>query len=359
MTPQPEARAAAALKTISRHWQWGILVAGSMLVAAILAALHLPAALLMGPMLAGIALGSNGASIAVPRRAVLASQTIVGCLIARSITGDIVAAFVKDWPLLLAVVAAIIATSCLIGWSLSRLQVLPGTTAVWGSAPGGASVMMIMAGAFGADARLVAFMQYVRVVLVAAVASAVARLWVGAPIGASTQVAFFSVDSWQAFAATLLTAAAGGGLGMALRIPAGALLMPMALAASLEAAGVLTIVLPPWLLAVTYAMLGWSIGLGFTRDILSHAARALLPITLAILIMIGVCGGLAVLLVYAAGIAPLTAYLATSPGGMDSVAIIGAASSADLSFVMALQVMRLVIVLMIGPPLARAIARRL
>ena len=37
--------------------------------------------------------------------------------------------------------------------------------------------MMIMAGAFGADARLVAFMQYLRVVLVAAVASLVARFW--------------------------------------------------------------------------------------------------------------------------------------------------------------------------------------
>ena len=57
---------------------------------------------------------------------------------------------------------------------------LPGTTAVWGIAPGGASVMMLMSGGFGADARLVAFMQYLRVVMVAAVASLVARLWVGA-----------------------------------------------------------------------------------------------------------------------------------------------------------------------------------
>src|SRR4030095_4290218 len=45
--------------------------------------------------------------------------------------------------------------------------------------------------------------------------------------------------------------------------------------------------------------------------------------------------------VRSAGIDPLTAYLATSPGGMDSVAIIGAASKADLSFVMALQVVGL------------------
>ena len=40
---------------------------------------------------------------------------------------------------------------------------LPGTTAVWGSSPGAATAMVLMAEAFGADARLVAFMQYLRV----------------------------------------------------------------------------------------------------------------------------------------------------------------------------------------------------
>jgi uncharacterized membrane protein AbrB (regulator of aidB expression) len=59
------------------------------------------------------------------------------------------------------------------------------------------------------------------------------------------------------------------------------------------------------------------------------------------------------------GIDPLTAYLATSPGGMDSVAIIAAASNrVDLSFVMALQTARFVFVLIGGPPLARLIAGR-
>ena len=366
------------LQTISAPRQWSLLVAGSLLLAAIFTMAHLPAALLLGPMLAGIVLSSNGARIGVPRRAVYASQTIVGCLIARSITGDIVHAFLKDWPLLLGTVMVIILTSGLIGWLISRWRVLPGSTAVWGSAPGGASVMMIMAGAFGADARLVAFMQYLRVVLVAAVASLVARIWVGEGPSASLESSWwssiattpwdgfaaiswggFASIAWGGFAATLLIATGGGLLGMMLRIPAGALLAPMALAAVLEAMGLVSLVLPQWLLAITYAVLGWSIGLSFNREILRHAARALLPITLAIGIMIAVCAVLAAVLVRAVGIDPLTAYLATSPGGMDSVAIIGAASKVDLSFVMALQVVRLVIVLMAGPPLARFLAQRL
>ena len=75
--------------------------------------------------------------------------------------------------------------------------------------------------------------------------------------------------------------------------------------------------------------------------------------------MIGVCGLLAVLLVYAAGIDPLTAYLATSPGGMDAVAIIAASSNVDIAFVMAMQSLRFLIVLVAGPPLARFIAKRI
>ena len=59
-----------------------------------------------------------------------------------------------------------------------------------------------------------------------------------------------------------------------------------------------------------------------------------------------------------AGIDPLTAYLATSPGGADSAAIIALASNVDVAFVMAMQTTRLVLVLLIGPSLAGFIARR-
>ena len=40
----------------------------------------------------------------------------------------------------------------------------------------------------------------------------------------------------------------------------------------------------------------------------------------------------------------LTAYLATSPGGLDSVAIIAVGSNADVPFVLALQTFRLLVV---------------
>jgi membrane AbrB-like protein len=218
--------------------------------------------------------------------------------------------------------------------------------------------MMVLAGAFGADARLVAFMQYVRVVCVAGLASLVARIWIGPAAVAGPHIVWFPALPWPDFAATLATAGSGVAAGLWLGLPAGPLLVPMVAGALLEGSGLIHIALPPWLLALSYALLGWSVGLGFTRAILAHARRALPQVLLATFILIAVCGALAFILVRAAGVDPLSAYLATSPGGMDTVAIIAASSTVDVSFVMALQTVRFAIVLFAGPPLARFIAQR-
>jgi uncharacterized protein len=135
--------------------------------------------------------------------------------------------------------------------------------------------------------------------------------------------------------------------------------VPLFAGAALTASHAVAITLPPWLLAGCYALVGWSIGLRFTREIVVYAARHLPIIIASIFTLILMCGGLAYALHRVAGTDPLTAYLATSPGGADSVAIIAASSSkVDMSFVMAMQVGRLILVILIGPGLARIVACR-
>jgi hypothetical protein len=341
-----------------RHRQWLLLLAGSGVLAFLLEMCGLPAALLLGPMIAGVVLGCSGATVRPPRVPYLGAQAVVGCLIARAMTPDILVSFAADWPLFAAVVFSTLAASSFLGWLISRWSVLPGTTAIWGSSPGAATAMMLMAEAFGADARLVAFMQYLRVVFVATAASVIARLWVDTSGAAIPAVVWFPPIDWIPFGQTIALALAGGALGRALKLPAGAMLVPLAIGSVLNSLGLITIFLPPWLLAMSYALLGWNIGLGFTLALLRHAARALPQIVASILALMLFCGGMAYLLHRVMGINPLTAYLATSPGGMDSVAIIAASSNVDLSFVMALQIARFLLVLLAGPPLARFLARR-
>jgi len=350
-----------SLHGVGHGMQWGLLLLLSAALVLALEALHLSAALLLGPMLAAILVAAAEGTVRVPSWTFIGSQGVIGCMIARSLTAPILAAMFADWLLLASCALAAVAASALLGWLLARWRVLPGSTAGWGSFPGAASVMVLMADVYGADARLVAFMQYLRVVMVAAVASSVAELAAHPVMPQATGTwldATFPAVAWWPFLATLLLALGGVVLASRLRLPAGSLLVPMVLAALLQDLDLLQIELPPWLLAACYALVGWSIGLRFTRPILLHAARALPQVFGAILALLLACGGFAAVLTLAAGIDPLTAFLATSPGGVDSIAIIAASNSVDVSFVMAMQTARFLVVLLAGPHLARFVAAR-
>jgi membrane AbrB-like protein len=336
------------------------LITFSVLFAEMLTWARLPAAILLSAMLAGILVENCGAKILVPRLPFLFAQAVVGCMIARALTSTILYSFLNQWPLFLGLSLSVILTSCLLGWIISRFRILPDTTAIWGLLPGGASAMMVMAGEYGADARLVAFMQYVRVVMVAIVASIVARMWVNAPVvSAEAPGSWFAPIEILPFFETLFLLLATVVLGPVSRIPAGTLLIPMFVGAVLQINGLVEIELPSWLLAISYVVLGWTIGLRFTREVLAYAIRALPKMIASISILIGFCGGLAFALVELLHVDPLTAYLATSPGGVDSVAIIAASSNVDVGFVMAQQVARLMLVFIAGPTLSRLVADRI
>jgi len=352
------ARTNLPLEPLPPVLRWLILLAGSVLLSALLMLVGLPAALLLGPMIAAIAVEAGGGAIRLPRALLYVCQAVIGCMIARALTPAILGIFAQRWPILLGVIIAVVAAASVIGAAMSRARVLPGTTAVWGMAPGAASAMVFMAGEYGADMRLVAFMQYLRVVLVATLATVVARL-AGGPHASPADVSWFPSLHALPFAQTLAIAFLGGLVGRAARVPAGVFLVPMILGAVLHSSGIVRLELPPWLLGASYAMVGWSIGLGFSRDILAHALRALPQTLAAIMILIGFAGVLAFILVVAFGIDPLTAYLATSPGGADSVAIIAASSRVDLSFVMALQTVRFMFLLLAGPAISRFVAGRI
>ncbi|MCX5495682.1 AbrB family transcriptional regulator [Kaistia dalseonensis] len=339
--------------------QWPLLIGLSLALGAILLTSGVPAALLLGPMIAAIALGVSGATIRVPRGLAFGAQAVVSMLIAQSITPRTVAAFLSDWPLFLGIVIATIVASSALGWAMSRRRLLPGTTAVWGTSPGAASAMVLMAEAFGADARLVALMQYMRVVMVATAASLIASIWVDTSGVPRPVVIWFPPLDWLPLIETMAVAGIGTVVGYYSRIPSGAMLVPMVAGAVLNSGGWITITLPEWVLSASYALIGWRIGLGFTSAVLHHAARVLPHIVASILLLIAFCGCMAFVLVRLLGVDPLTAYLATSPGGMDSVAIIAAATPVDIGFVMALQTVRFFVIVLVGPSVAHFVARRM
>ncbi|PFG62032.1 hypothetical protein AXZ77_0596 [Thioclava sp. ES.031] len=339
--------------------RWAVLLAGSALLAFALSLAHLSAALLLGPMAVAIALAASGGAVRLPPLGFIAAQGVVGVMIASKLPASILPEIARDWPIFLAGTLSTVLGASVLGWVMARAGGLPGTTAIWGSSPGAATAMTLMSDDYGADMRLVAVMQYTRVACCAIAATAVVQIFgvaqardVGAALAEQGPMDFFAAVE------TLALGIGAAFLGVRLRIPGGGLLLPMAFGLIASATGLLEITLPQTVLAISYAVVGWGIGMRFTRAVLRHAARLLPRILGSIIALIALCAAFAMGLVYFAGIEPVTAYLATSPGGADSVAIIAAGTQVDVPFVMAMQIGRFLLVLIAGPALARALSRR-
>ncbi len=345
--------------TSSSCTQWVALTALSLALIAMLEAVRLPGAPMIGAMLAAIVVATAGGRIRMPAKPVIAVQGVVGFMIASTIPPTILRDLSRDWPLLLFGLIGVVLGATAIGLALMRRRLLPGATGVWGMAPGASTPMILMAEENGADARLVAVMHKVRTLIVVTLAAVIASFTAPSitTAGAVMKVGWFPPVAWGWLLVTLGLAVGTAFLAHWMRVFTGPMLIALGLAVIAQGLGWITIELPPWLLAVAYAVVGWTVGLGFTRQIVGYAIR-LLPLIIATsLALIAFCACLAAVMVFAGGIDPITAYLATSPGGADSIAIIAASTTVDMRFVMAMQITRLVIVMLIAPSFSRWVVR--
>lgn len=115
--------------------QWAALLAASVVCVAAFELMRLPAALMLGAIGAAICLCSFEGRVTIPPWGFVIAQGFIGCLVARAITTDIVVTIFQRWPMFLALISAVIVFAAALGYVLTRLRVLPGTTAVWGRRP--------------------------------------------------------------------------------------------------------------------------------------------------------------------------------------------------------------------------------
>lgn len=345
----------------SHQWQdWALLLLLSAIFTALLSAFYIPAALMMGPLFAGICLGCRGSSIRIPLPAFKGAQTFIGCMIAANVSPQVLHIFLHDWWFFLIIILAAVIISTITGLLLAKFQIVPGSTAIWGCSPGAASTMVIMAAEYGADIRMVSFLQYSRVLLTTLAAVIVAAFLAPEefPLSMSATREWFPTILPLPFLSTLGLAIIGGTIAYRFKIPAGFILVPLFIGATLRSMGLLELQLPYWLMAISFAILGWRIGFYFDRESLRRAYHVMHYVIASSLILILCCGFLSYLLVLYYGTDPLTAFLATSPGGLDTAAVIGASQPyTDLSFIMTLQVTRLLLLNLICPPLAKKMTK--
>lgn len=333
--------------------QWALMVALSIPIISLLEYFHFPAGFLLGAMIAAALIATHEGTPKIPQTPFYWAQGLIGCLIALNINEAFLHSIFLNLPLFIISVLFVLVASTSLGLLLGKLNILPPTTAIWGSSPGAASALILLSPHYGADPRIVALMQYLRVALVAGAASLVSHSFTDIAADTTVPVNWFPAIEWYHFGTTLLFILVSVTIGKLIKIPSAPLMLPLFGGIALQELGWLSITLPPWLLVIAYILVGWRIGLSFTRAILNYAIKIFPSILLATISLIVICGLYGVFLSYMTGIDLLTAYLATSPGGADTIAIIAATSNVDIAFIIAMQTSRFFIVLLIGPWLAK------
>jgi membrane AbrB-like protein len=114
---------------------------------------------------------------------------------------------------------------------------------------------------------------------------------------------------------------------------------------------------PLLLTDVAFALIGLQVGLRFTLEALRAVRRLLAPVLASIALLIAGCAALAWVLSVTADVSFLDAYLATTPGGLYAVLATAFGSGANTTFVLAVQGIRLLVMVLAAPAIVRLLLR--
>ncbi|MEI4487778.1 AbrB family transcriptional regulator [Frigidibacter sp. MR17.14] len=334
--------------------RWLALIALGLAATLALDLIGAPSALLLGPIAAGMAFGLNGVALRFAPAPRAAAQGVTGVLIAQSLRPDTFAQLSELWPAAVLVVGVTLVSAIGVGVLIGRMGAIDREEAIWGFLPGMAGAVIAMSEERNLDARAVAIVQVIRLIVVILGMSGLAAV-LGAAAGPSVEAAPPPLAAL--FVALGLVALAPLADRFAKVIPAASMMVPMMVGVALKTAGV-PLMLPHLAIVIAYFVIGAGVGLGFDRALMARAGRALPALigAAAALLVLGASMGAGLGLLF--GMDPLSGVLSAVPGSIDAVAAIGYSSNADLSFVMTLQVFRLFAVVLFGPPLASFAARR-
>ncbi|WP_330629646.1 AbrB family transcriptional regulator [Thioclava sp. FTW29] len=341
---------------------WAGLGAACILSGIVLSALAVPAGLLIGPILVGMCFGLSGHVLTFNRDLRALAQGATGVLIATSYRPDTLARLGEVWPQALATLAGTMLVAILAGVIVGRLGVIAREEAIWGFLPGMASAVIAISEERNLDARAVAIIQVLRILVVILSMSALAAIlhMTGLHVTDLSDPAQAaparSTPHGPVWITCLLVVLAPLSQRFLRFVPAGGMMVPLIAAIALKSAGV-PVGIPHEMLVAAYLVIGANVGLRFDRPLLRQAGRAMPAIIGAAIGMVLLGGGIGLALGWTVGLDPLSGVLAAVPGSIDAVAALAYSSNADMSFVMTLQILRLFVVLIAGPPLAAWAAR--
>jgi uncharacterized protein len=322
---------------------------------ALFAGLGLPMPWLLGAIGGAGAAAMAGLPARVPGGLRNVILVILGLMIGSSIHRDTLA-HISRWPISMAAVAIYVGvvTTAMYHF-LRRFAGFDPVTAFFAASPGGILAMTVIGGAYGGRERGIALTHAVRIVLVLFTIIFSYHLLLGVGSNLTTPGNGTVQLTAGQIMILMVIGAAGWLLGSLLRLPAGAMLGPLLLIAAVQLMGVGFPPLPADPLLLAEVVLGSGIGADFAGVKPRELARGM------IISLVATLGMLSLSLLFSLVVRALTGmpldalFLALSPGGLSGVSLVSLALGIEPAFVTAHNLLRILLILLAGPLVFRAI----
>lgn len=305
----------------------------------------LPLPFLLGPIFAVTLAGLAGFAGHVPPGLRSVVIGVLGVFVGAGFSAERLAGLVHWLPSALGLALYVPAAAALGYLWLRRRVGLRGRDAFFAAMPGGFAEMVLLADRMGADVRAVALVHAVRVFLIVTIAPAVA---VSLGVRPPPRPLWGDVAAHELLYLAL-AGAAGAWIARRVRVPAWALLGPMAGSAVLHLAGITRAAPPRLLLAAAQLVLGASIGTRFRGLSPATFLRLLLSGLALTALMFALTGAFALAIAAATGLPVLQLVVAYIPGGVVEMATVALALDLDPAFVATHHLLRILLVVTLAP----------
>ena len=327
--------------------------------------LNFPVGWLLGPMIAGIIYAIiKGSPQPLPRIIIMLGKAIIGIATAFRFSPETIN-IVSTYAI--PVVGGILLTAALSmfkGYLLSLWGGISRATGFLASIPGTASAIVAMSEELGADPIAVAILQYLRLLLVVFIIPTATIFMF--PTIEQTQTTSFVLTSGKTSIPMfwdLLIVAGCCGLGIwggkLLRLPSSAFLGSFIVGLTTLWGSPYQLQVPQWLFAVGLLLVGIFIGVQFDWENARKLWKAILiDIGLVIGLIIG-CFGVGYEFCNLTEVDLITSLLSFTPGGLEAMIATVNELGGDASLVLAIQLTRMLTIILIGPGLTTFIVKRI
>ncbi|MFN3615482.1 MAG: AbrB family transcriptional regulator [Rubrimonas sp.] len=273
---------------------------------------------------------------------------VIGVLLGSGFRPDLIRQLPEWGASLLGLAAFTIVSGGLCVLYLRRVAGYAPATAYFAGMPGGLVEMIEQAEKVGADVRAVALSHAARILLIVFTMPFIVGLIEGVSVADRPGPGLPLADAPLAGVGWLIGCAlAGAWVGERLKLPATYLLGPMLVSAAAHLSGLSDFEPPREVVQGAQLVLGAVLGCRFVGTAPSAILRALTVAVGMTMVLLGATAVFAVLLAGLTGLPATTLMLAYSPGGLAEMSLVALALGAEVAFVAAHHVARVVMV-MIG-----------